>query len=453
MRILRRLVLLVVLLVGVFVAGVVVERLDIEPATSLRAVLSATRATVAVLGHAIGRLPQAALGDRPVTDRPGASIVDAAAMAPGLTLLAVGPEIALLKPDGTPAYRWRVPLDKLFTLPALLDPADVETSGLQLLPDGSVLALVQYERDFPAFHWDGTVMNTALVKIDRDSHLVWSFIGNPHHDVRVGPDGTIYVLFAREGMTPPRPDLGLPPRFRDEGVAVLDAAGHEQRTLWLTAAIARSPYANLFGVLDEGGWEGCIRGQSVCWNLFHANSVQVISAAVAAHAPFAREGDLLVNLRELDAVVVLDPKSGDVRWAMRGTWRHAHDAELTERGTLLLFDNRGNIGEGGMSRVLEVDPASGTTIWSYSGGTAHPFASTVHGTKQLLPNGNVLITETMGGRLFEGTHAGALAWKYVVAPVAGRPFAPEVWGGTRVDPADYPFLAACTAPPCGVAAR
>lgn len=440
------------LVAGGFVAGVAAERVDIEPATTIRAVITSMKTTATVLAHAAGFLAPASIGDRPVTDPSGAVIRDAAAMAPGLTLLAVGADIVLMQPDATPSYRWRVPLKQLFTLPALLDPADVETSGIELLPDGSVLALEQYERDFPAFHWEGTAMNTVLAKLDRNSHLVWSFTGNPHHDVRVAPDGTVYVLVAREGMTPSRKDLSMPPQFRDEGVAVLDADGHEQRTIWFADVIQHSPYANLFGALDPG-WAGCLPDRAYCWNLFHANSIQVIPASVAAQAPFATEGDLLINLRELDAVLLIDPKTGDLRWAMRGAWRHAHDAELSPRGTLVLFDNRGNIGAGEASRILEVDPQSGAALWSYSGGAEHPFSSSVHGTKQLLPNGNVLITETMGGRLFEVTRDGQQVWNYAVPAIPGTRFAPEIWGGRRIDPADYPFLAACTGQPCGVASR
>jgi Arylsulfotransferase (ASST) len=435
-----RWIFLAALVVGGFLVGIVAERLDIEPATSMRATISAAWASVDMLAHAARMTRVASHGDRPMTDPPGAVILNAAAMAPGLTLLAVGTSIELLRPDGTPILHWRVPVERLFTLPALMDPADIQTSGLELLPDGSVLALIQYERDFPAFHWDNTVMNTALVKLDRDSHLIWSFTGNPHHDVKMAPGGAIYALVAREGMRPPRADLGLPPHFRDEGVAELDADGHERRIFWLAEAIARSPYAELFAALDPG-WAGCLPEQRYCWNLFHANSIQVIPAAVAARLPFVAEGDLLVNLREMDAVVVLDPKSGAVRWAMRGPWRHAHDAELTERGTLVVFDNRGNIGPGEPSRILEVDPISGATVRSYTGGAAHPFSSSVHGTKQLLANGNLLITETMGGRVFEVTGDGALVWQYAVAAIPGSRFAPEIWGGRRIDPGDYPFLA------------
>ncbi|MGB8841675.1 MAG: arylsulfotransferase family protein [Aliidongia sp.] len=432
--------LLAALAVVAFLVGVATERLDIEPATRARATMAAAEASLDMLGHAAGFGVAASHGDRPMTEPPGAAIFNAAAMAPGLTLLAIGPTIELLRSDGTAVFHWRVPVERLFTLPALMDPADIQTSGLELLPDGSVLALIQYEREFPAFHWGNTVMNTALVKLDRESHLIWSFTGNPHHDVKIAKDGAIYALVAREGMVPPRPNLGLPPHFRDEGVAELDPDGHERRVFWLAEAIAHSPYAGLFAALDPG-WAGCLPEQRYCWNLFHANSIQVIPADVAARLPFVAEGDLLISLREMDAVVVLDPKSGAVRWAMRGPWRHAHDAELTARGTLVLFDNRGNIGEGEPSRILEVDPISGATIHSYSGGAAHPFSSSVHGTKQLLPNGNLLITETMGGRVFEVTDEGAVVWQYAVAPITGSRFAPEIWGGRRIDPADYPFLA------------
>ncbi|MEI9982892.1 MAG: arylsulfotransferase family protein [Aliidongia sp.] len=178
----------------------------------------------------------------------------------------------------------------------------------------------------------------------------------------------------------------------------------------------------------------------------------MIGAAVSAQLPFAAPGDLLINLRALDAVLVLDPKSGEIRWATRGPWRHAHDAALTDRGTLMLFDNLGNLGPGGTSRIIELDPTNGEMLWSYSGGASHPFSSSILGTDQLLPNGNVLISETMGGRVFEVTHGGDVVWQYVVKPFAGSNLAPEIWGARRIDPAKYPFLAACTSPPCGVPA-
>src|ERR1700733_9682607 len=98
--------LLAALLAGGFVLGVTAERIDVEPATSVRAVLAAANAAVSVLVHAARLSGPAAVGDRALTDQPGATIRDPAAMQPGLTLLAVGPSILLLGADGKPVYRW-----------------------------------------------------------------------------------------------------------------------------------------------------------------------------------------------------------------------------------------------------------------------------------------------------------------------------------------------------------
>jgi hypothetical protein len=428
------------LCVAALIAGVATERLDREPATTIRGVLSSARVTIAMLRRAAGQTPQASLGDRPLPEHSGVFIHDQTAMAPGLTLLAKGgPDVVLMAADGSVVQHWRIPAEQLFTVPKLLRPEDITIDGLVLLPDGSLVALLLFELEFPAFHWDNTVTNTVLVKIDRDSKLVWSFAGNPHHDVRMDASGHFFVLVAREGQTPPRADLPLPAQFRDEGVAELDADGHPVRTIWLSDALGRSPYAQLFSVLDEG-WFGCPRDRHYCWDLFHANSIQIVPRAASAHFPQVAEGDLLVNLRDMDTVLAIDPATGLVHWARRGPWHHAHDAELTDQGTLMIFDNRANIGGAESSRILEIDPQNAAELWSYDGGADHPFSSSVRGTKQPLPNGNMLITESTGGRAFEVTRAGELVWEYVSPPVPGTRFSPVIWGARRIDPAQYPFL-------------
>ncbi len=439
----RKAGLLVLLFLIGLTAGVFLERYDLEPATSIRGALSAARVTVAMLRRAVGPTPPASLGDRAITDTPGVAVLDKQDMAPGLTLLASGgPDVKLIDADGKIVHHWRVPVEDLFTLPGLLKPEDIVIDGLTLLPDGSLVALLLDEQEFPAFHWDDTVTNTVLVKLDKDSKLVWSFTGNPHHDVRLAPNGHFLVLVAREGRTPPRDGLALPPKFRDEGVAELDADGHVVRTIWLADAIARSSYASLFAILDEG-WHGCPEDGHYCWDLFHANTIQIVPAEASAKFPAVVAGDWLVNLRDTDAVVVIDPATGIVRWARRGPWHHAHDAELTAQGTLMIFDNRAAIGSLEPSRVLEIDPANGAELWSYDGGKEHPFASSVRGTKDPLENGNVLITELTGGRAFEVTRAGKLVWQYVSAPWPGSRFAQVIWGARRIDPANYPFLKNC----------
>jgi len=79
---------------------------------------------------------------------------------------------------------------------------------------------------------------------------------------------------------------------------------------------------------------------------------------------------------------------------------------VTPDGHIMLFDNRKHEGQ---SRVVEYDVVGDEIVWSY---TAPGFFSRGSGAQQLLPNDNVLITESQKGRVFEITREGRVVWEY-----------------------------------------
>jgi outer membrane protein assembly factor BamB len=86
---------------------------------------------------------------------------------------------------------------------------------------------------------------------------------------------------------------------------------------------------------------------------------------------------------------------------------------------------------------MEFDPATQQIVWSYAGSSGRPFDSPVRSSQQRLPNGNTLVTESDGGRLFEITAAGEVVWEYV-NPVRGGErgeLIPIVAWAQRIDPA------------------
>jgi outer membrane protein assembly factor BamB len=169
----------------------------------------------------------------------------------------------------------------------------------------------------------------------------------------------------------------------------------------------------------------------------HANSVQYITAEQARSFPFANEGDVLLSYRDISAVAIVSIETGEMVWAMRGPWLWQHDASLLSNGHITLFDNLGGFREENAARVLEIDPRSGAVMWSYQGDEAHPFHSPLRSSAETLPNGNVLITESDGGRIFEVTRAGEIVWNFVNPTRGGSKddlIAIATWG-QRVDPA------------------
>jgi len=73
----------------------------------------------------------------------------------------------------------------------------------------------------------------------------------------------------------------------------------------------------------------------------------------------------------------------------------------------MLFDNRTFDGR---SRVVKYDVGSDEVVWSYS---RDGFYSLGTGAEQLLPNGDLLITESQKGRIFEITLDGRIVWEYL----------------------------------------
>jgi hypothetical protein len=65
------------------------------------------------------------------------------------------------------------------------------------------------------------------------------------------------------------------------------------------------------------------------------------------------------------------------------------------------------------SQVVEVDPATGTVVWSYHGEPILAFYSFMISGLRTLPNGNTFVTEGATGRLFEVTPEHEVVWEYV----------------------------------------
>lgn len=125
---------------------------------------------------------------------------------------------------------------------------------------------------------------------------------------------------------------------------------------------------------------------------------------------------------------------------------HAHliPKGLPGAGHLLVFDNGGSSGYGfagpiapdgvgafarATSRVLEVNPVTLELVWSYA---APRFFSTNISGAQRLPNGNTLVTEGAGGRVFEITTDGAIVWEYMNPLFAGPRSSNDVYRAYRL---------------------
>jgi hypothetical protein len=251
---------------------------------------------------------------------------------------------------------------------------------------------------------DDTPSGYGLVKLNKESKLLWAYSNNVHHDVDVGEDGRIYALTHRIVANPPAGSELLAPPYLTDALVVLSPDGRELQHIPIPEAFAGSPYAL---TLTGRKGENAASGREM--DVLHANGVRVLNRALAARFPLFKPGHVLLSARAIDAVAVLDPDAGRVVWAAKGVWKAQHDAEFLSNGRLLLYDNAGSSEQ---TRVLEYDPLTQATPWAYSNENSTRFRALTRGVKQRLSNGNTLIVDPDHRRIFEVTPAKELVWEF-----------------------------------------
>lgn len=289
----------------------------------------------------------------------------------------------LMDMEGKVLHEWSLPFAQVWPQRASNDKLSTFWRRTHLYENGDLLAI--YE-------------GLGMIKVDRDSKLLWASDVRAHHDLEVTDDGRIWVLTREAHMDPAI--SSEKPVLEDFVSIVGPEDGLERRRFSLLDALEGTPWAvDWSEQVDVAGGD-----------LLHTNSLEVLDGRLTDVDPAFAKGNLLVSMLLLDLVCVLDPQAGKVVWGHVGPYRLQHDPHVLDAGTVMVFDNQG--GAGGASRVLEMDPASWEPVWSYAGSAAEPFYSETCGLAQRLSNGNTLITESDYGRAFEVTADGAIVWEY-----------------------------------------
>ncbi len=426
-----------------FVAGAVTSRFQLFPYEYLKDAFDAAEALIA---RERGDRVPFAVGAKPVHPEDWAS---PAVREPGLigvgrylpdrafegytiyTPVTPGFPIRLINMQGETVHEWHLPTDELE------GPRD---DGLSLAPGDKVT--IAYPRVFPngdlllvlgvpPFY---TPWGMGIVKLDKDSNLIWKFLKQAHHDLDIGPDGKIYGLL-HSVVKRPWPGLEIiATPFIDDQVVVLDADGNELTQVSVLEAIQGSPYEAILQFADPDRPKG---------DLLHVNSITYLDATNAEFFPGAEDGDVLLSMRQIGVIAVLDIDDRTIKWALKGPWHAQHDPDILANGNVLIFDNRGDLKHDGGSRVVEFNPRTMEIVWEYPGDSDERLYTSIYGSQQRLPNGNTLISEGNNGRMIEVSPAREIVWEYRVPERSisgkGNETATVVFGN-RFAPAELDFV-------------
>ena len=261
---------------------------------------------------------------------------------------------------------------------------------------------------------------------DWNGKVVWRYSSKErlHHDFWRTANGN--TIFLRKEWVPvahkaliDTPE-GMKSKMGCDSLVEIDPSGN---TVWEWHAYDHLDINRYCPLCGAGDW-------------MHANTVQELPENIlGAEDSRFKKGNILINARNHDMIYIIDKETKEVVWAWGdGVLDHPHQPTMLENGTIVLFDN--GMHRRSKSRILEIDPVIKEIIWCYMPGQ-HFYSAGSSGV-QKLPNGNVLIREADGRRIFEVTPEKEIVWEFVTETKSYRAF--------RI-PYDYcPQLAALAKP-------
>jgi DNA-binding beta-propeller fold protein YncE len=248
--------------------------------------------------------------------------------------------------------------------------------GVLVDPDGSVTFIFDF--------------GTSITKVDACGRYVWSKAERRdyNHVLSRSIDGNIWAP-------------GGPPNWFDE---IDPKSGEIIRSISMGDIIKANPDIGIFSPRAEFSSTGRI------WpaDPFHINDIEALQPKMAAAFPMLDAGDLMISFRALSLIFIIDPNSLKVKWWRQGAVQQQHDPDFEPDGTIMVLDNRW---DNPPSRVVKIDPAT-YDVRMVLDGSKYDFNTINRGKIQQF-GGDLLVTSSKQGRVFEVDETGRLVFDFV----------------------------------------
>lgn len=335
-----------------------------------------------------------------------------AAMAPGLTLVSgIGAdaqiEARIVDADGNSIYRWALNWFDLWPDATHIDPRFKPRSP----PGTHVHGIVLLDNGDLVFNLE----RTGLYRVDGCGKIVWRLPRMTHHSVFRDDDGNFWVP-SLDMVHTPRADLpGYTPPFVDYSILKVSDDGkilHEWRVADILVRNGLGSLLYISPVDDEN--------VEVASDMLHVNDIEVFPRAVPSGV--FSPGDVMLSLRNINAVIVFGKEFNGVKHVFWGSFVRQHDPDFLDGNTISVFDNNPPSAHSPLphSRVLRVSAARPGPDVLFDGDAGQQFFTNVMGKQQRLSNGNLLLTEAVGGRAIEVTPDRRVVWDYANLVADGK---------------------------------
>jgi len=273
----------------------------------------------------------------------------------------------------------------------------------QSKPGTTVHGAVILENGDLVFNFD----QLGLVRLDRNSNIVWRLPYLTHHSVELDEKGNLWVPGKKYHA---ESDDRFPNRvapFFEQTIVEVSQDGQIIEEWSVDELLRENGYEGLLYLSSLQNISALVDGDTL-----HLNDVEPFPETMAPG--FFEQGDLLVSLRNVNTVFIFNRYTQKIKFINTGWFVHQHDPDFVDGNSFSVFDNNNIAPEehGNQSRIVIVSAPERTMRVFYQGSPENHFFSDHYGKHQWLPNGNLLITDSREGRAFEINPGGEVVWEY-----------------------------------------
>jgi hypothetical protein len=339
-------------------------------------------------------------------ERRTAVLHGAGQVAPGLTLISgVGPDrslfIKLIDVQGRVHHAWDADWFRLWPNPRHVPQKQRPKSR----PGSDVHGMLLSGNGDLTFNYDGL----GLIQLDVCGRPKWRLPRLTGHSLFRDEHGDLWTFdyVIRTKPDPAQPNRG--PRYFEYRILKVSPQGQVLQEIPVDDLFIRNGYRGLLylNVNEQDNDSTATSGDTL-----HLNSIEVFPSTMKSSV--FHPDDVMVSMRNINAIVVFDPRTLVIRKLIIGRFVRQHDAHFADGSTITLFDNN-NLGEPpdrASSRVLAYSVADDSERVLFEGTKAHPFYSYIMGKQYTLANGDLLVTEAVAGRALEINPKGEVVWEY-----------------------------------------
>ncbi len=320
-----------------------------------------------------------------------------------LTLLtSIGLEkmnVTIIDKFGKEVHRWPVSWYDIWPNPEHLTEAEKPKSGagthihgLILLNNGDIIFNFEF---------------LGSVRLNPCGKVLWRLPYRTHHAIFKESENSLWLLGAiiHQKKIPSMPLYKTP--YMEHTLLNISNEGKILKEISLLKMLKNSPYSSLLYVNLVRKVPGTIGKDPL-----HVNDVELFPENMAPG--HYKPGDMLVSIRNLNAILVVDKEQERIKDLIIGPFVRQHDPDFIDGNTISIFDNYFiDKADSVKSRIITYNAVEKTFNVHFQASEENGFSTWRMGKHQVLENGNMLIAESERGRAFEIDPNGKVVWNFI----------------------------------------